>query len=316
MTQFDYFKSYYMITSRCNLDCTYCVLEDAPDQLRQELDLEGKKALIAHLYALGCRRLTLSGGEALLIGKKPPTDFMALLDFLSRFRSLDPRDNLGVAVYSNGTRLTEAVADAMRGIVDEVSLTIDSTSDDTLTRIGRNRGTYQNYLQNAVGAASQLGRVGIPIKLHTVVAQFNAASIASEVVDILDAVERSGGRLDKWKFYQYMSYDDAPRDRSHAIDKSVFDQVRLGITAALAGRTIDLHFKDNAEMNGSLFNILPYGNAQFMHAGDSWTTSRRTRDLRSYATLAELFRETGIDPTKFNKFHGLPMPSGSGQEAK
>lgn len=28
------FKAYYMITSRCNLDCEYCVLEDAPHQLR------------------------------------------------------------------------------------------------------------------------------------------------------------------------------------------------------------------------------------------------------------------------------------------
>ena len=305
MTDSEFFKAYYMVTSRCNLDCSYCVLEDAPDQLRRELDLDGKKALIAHLYALGCRRLTLSGGEALLIGQRPPQDFIALLGFLRGYRSPNPRHNLGVALYSNGTRLTDSVAEAMQGVVDEVSLTIDATSDATLSHIGRNRGIYQHYLQCAVSAAGLLGRIGMPVKLHTVVAQFNSATIATDVVPILDAVEHAGGQVKQWKFYQYMSYDDATRDRAHAVEQAEFERARWSIETALAGRAVDLHFKDNNEMNSSLFNILPYGNAQFMRPGDSWTSSRRTRDLRTYASLTELFRETGIDAKTFQEFHGL-----------
>jgi len=62
-----YYKAYYMITARCNLSCSYCVLENAPHQLKQELTLLQKQELISHLYhQLDFRSLTISGGEALL----------------------------------------------------------------------------------------------------------------------------------------------------------------------------------------------------------------------------------------------------------
>ena len=84
-----YYKGYWMLTNRCNLRCSYCVLEDAPDQLKAELDLEGKKELITHLYEkLNFRRLTLSGGEVTIIGKHPPKDFIELLNHI--------RNTLGV----------------------------------------------------------------------------------------------------------------------------------------------------------------------------------------------------------------------------
>ena len=74
-----YYKGYYMVTNRCNLDCTYCVLEDSLDQLKRELPFTEKVKLIDHLYhKLNFRRLTLSGGEITLIGKNPPNDFKPL----------------------------------------------------------------------------------------------------------------------------------------------------------------------------------------------------------------------------------------------
>ncbi|MBK8695781.1 MAG: radical SAM protein [Deltaproteobacteria bacterium] len=136
-----FFKGYWMVTNRCNLDCGYCVLEDAPDQLRRELDLAGKKALAAHLYhRLGFRRLTLSGGEVLMIGRKPPADFVELLRFLKSFRSPDPQQNLELEIYTNGVLLDDAVADEMAGVVDQVAVTIDSADDRLLTVLGRNHG--------------------------------------------------------------------------------------------------------------------------------------------------------------------------------
>lgn len=68
-----FFKGYWMMTNRCNLDCGYCVLEDALSQLKRELQLIDKQALITHLYErLRFRRLTLSGGEVTIMGRRAP----------------------------------------------------------------------------------------------------------------------------------------------------------------------------------------------------------------------------------------------------
>lgn len=302
-----FFKGYYMITSRCNLDCGYCVLEDAPDQLRRELDLAGKIDLIAHLYhRLGFRRLTLSGGEALFIGRRPPQDFLHLLAFLRTLRAPGEGRPLEVELYTNAVLLDDRVADAMAGVIDLVAITIDSNSEPLLKQIGRSVGRHRGYYERAIDACVRLSRRGVGVKLHSVVEMLNHESLGDEVRAIADTLEARGGVLRKWKFYQYMSYDDPVRDGAHAVTRARFERARERITSALEGRRIPLHFKDNNEMNESLFNILPYGNAQYMCDGDTWTTSRRTRDLREYGSIEEVLSSHDIDEARFRRYHQLP----------
>ncbi|HLM67214.1 MAG TPA: radical SAM protein [Longimicrobium sp.] len=298
-----FFKGYWMLTNRCNLDCGYCVLEDAPHQLRRELDLDGKKALASHVYRLGFRRLTLSGGEVLIMGKRPPAEFVDLLRHLRGYRSPEPKENLEIEVYTNGTFLDDAVADEMAGVADLVAITVDSHRNELLTRIGRNYGRWRNYFERAVEVCGRLTRRGIGVKLHSVVGTSNHHTLGDEVSAILDAIEANGGRIDTWKFYQYMSYDAPARDGLHAIGGMDYGQSMERVARALEGRGVALHFKDNGEMNASLFNILSYGNAQYMRPGDTWSTSRRTEDLRCYASMDELFARTGIDEAAFRRFH-------------
>lgn len=306
-----FFKGYYLVTSRCNLDCDYCVLEDAPHQLRRELDLEGKMELIAHLYhRLGFRRLTLSGGEVLLIGKRPPEDFLRLVELLRSLRSQDPRRDLAVVIYTNGVLLDDRVADAIAGVVDLVGITIDSRDDGLLMKIGRNTGRHQGYFQRAVEVCARLTRRGVRVKLHSVVGTLNHERIGDEVRGIHDAILERGGRISKWKFYQYMSYDDPVRDGAHRITPEQYDRAAERVARALEGTEVPLHFKDNDEMNGSLFNILPYGNAQYLRPGDTWSTSRRTRNLREYSSMEELFASHDIDEAAFRRHHGLSLGGG------
>lgn len=302
-----FFKGYYLVTSRCNLDCDYCVLEDAPDQLRRELDLEGKIELIGHLYhRLGFRRLTLSGGEVLLIGKRPPADFLRLVDALRALRAPgDPLRHLEVVVYSNGVLLDDQVADAIAGVVDRVAITIDSRDEGLLQTIGRNTRQHRGYFRRAVEVCARLARRGVEVKLHSVVGTLNHERIGDEARAILDEIVARGGRVSKWKLYQYMSYDDPARDGAHGITPEQYARAAERVARALEGTGVPLHFKDNEEMNGSLFNILPYGNAQYMRPGDTWSTTRRTRDLRSYASMEELFASHDIDEAAFRRYHGL-----------
>lgn len=300
-----YYKGYWMVTNRCNLKCSYCVLENASHQLKAELDLNGKKELISHLYhQLGFRRLTLSGGEVLIIGKSPPHDFIELLRHIRQFRSADPKKNLEVELYTNGTYLEENVAAEMEGVVDLVAVTIDSVDNDFLTLIGRNNKKFNRYYEKALTTCSLLAKKKIAVKIHSVVGTKNHERLPDEVGLILDALEKEGVELTCWKFYQYMSYDSPECDQMHAISSELYQVFQQRVEQALKKRKIPrLHFKGNEEMNASLFNILSYGNAQYMREGDSWSMSPRTADLRTYSSMEELFSKTEIDKARFHRFH-------------
>lgn len=300
------YKGYWMVTNRCNLRCSYCVLENAPHQLRAELNLDEKKEFISHLYnKLGFRRLTLSGGEVLIIGKSPPADFIELLRHIRQFRSSDPSKNLEIELYTNGTYLDEKVASEMEGVVDLVAVTIDSSKDSLLTELGRNNKKFNHYYENAIRVCHLLSTKGIQLKLHSVIGTKNHLTLPNEVAFILDSLENVGVRLSCWKFYQYMSYDVPQKDGIHAISADSYDRFQKKVEAVLADRQIPLHFKDNEEMNASLFNILSYGNAQYMRDGDTWSTSQRTKDLRSYDSMCQLFAEHDIDEARFRCFHEI-----------
>lgn len=301
-----YYKGYWMVTNRCNLRCSYCVLENAPHQLRAELDLPAKKELISHLYhKLNFRRLTLSGGEVLIIGKRAPSDFIELLRHIRQFRSTDPAKNLEIEIYTNGTFLTDEVAAEMNGVVDLAAVTIDSTNDEFLTQIGRNSGRFGRYYQNITAVCKRLAKNGISLKLHSVVGQKNHESLPDEVASIHESLKDVADQLSAWKFYQYMSYDAPEKDRFHAIPADIYQRFKERVERAMEGRKVRLHFKDNEEMNASLFNILSYGNAQYMRPGDTWSTSRRTNDLRTYPTMRELFAQHDIHESQFRKFHEI-----------
>lgn len=302
MTKF--YKGYYMITARCNLSCTYCILENAPHQLKQELSLVEKMELISHLYYnLNFRSLTISGGEALIIGKSAPSDFLKLLDFLKQFKSNDVEENLNLKLYTNGIYLSEEVAAAMKGIIDEVSINIDSSNDETLLLLGRNKTKKDTYFLKATEVINSLANHQIKVKLHTVVNALNFQTITSEVKTINEAVKKANPMFSQWKIYQYMSYDDTIVDEKHQIDVGIFNRVKSNIETELNELEVDVHFKDNTEMDQSLFNILATGIAQYRLPGTTWTTTPRTDNLLNYKSMEQLLEQNKVDVNLFNLYH-------------
>lgn len=298
----NFYKGYYMITNKCNLACTYCVLENSKEQLALELNLEGKKKLIHHLYRkLNFRSLTLTGGEALVIGEKKNNDFMELLDYLKQFKSTDPNTNLNLHLYTNGIKLTPEIADKMVGVIDEVSINIDSANNTILKKLGRSK--KYNYFNTFIQVCTLLSSRKIKIKLHTVLCSVNKDEIINDFSIILDALQDNNINVSNWKLYQYMSYDVPEIDKEHKITRNSFEFIKDAISKKVSNTSIKLHFKDNTEMNESLFNILPYGNAQYMSAGDSWSTSQRTDSLVKYNSIEELFLNNKLDQTAFKKYH-------------
>lgn len=301
-----FYKGYWMVTNRCNLKCSYCVLENAPHQKRLELSLEDKKEFISHLYhQLKFRRITLSGGEISIIGKKPPHDFIELLHHLRQFKSENPKDNLEVEVYTNGIYINEDVIEAMSRTVDMVAMTIDSNDNNILNEIGRKYKGIANYYEHIVKLSQLLDEKSITFKLHSVISQKNHLTLPFEAKQIIDTIESSNGNVSCWKFFQYMSYDAPEKDGQHALSAEHYNQFQKTTEKALSGCKAQLHFKNNQEMNDSLFNILSYGNAQYMRSSDTWSTSQRTNDLRTYSSMEDIFAKHDINEALFRQFHEI-----------
>ncbi len=295
-----------MITNRCNLSCSYCVLENSPEQKKLELSLEEKKEMISHLYHnMKFRRLTLSGGEVSIIGKKPPRDFIELLNYIRQFRSSNPQENLEIEIYTNGIYINKDVLEAMTGVVDMVAMTIDSKSSNILNEIGRKYKGIEDYYRHIVNLSKDLTDNNIIFKLHSVISQKNYMTLPYEVKEIVQNIVNSNGKISCWKFFQYMSYDAPEKDNIHAISSDNFENFMKKTKDILSDYKIKLHFKTNLEMNASLFNILSYGNAQYMRSSDTWSTSQRTKDLRTYNSMEELFANHDINEKLFRQFHEI-----------
>ena len=224
---------------------------------------------------------------------------------IRKFRSKDPSKNLEIELYTNGTYLDEKVIYEMNGVVDMVAITLDSIKNSFLIKIGRNYKGVNKYFEHIINVSSILSKSNIELKLHSVIGKKNHLFLPNEVAFIIDSIENAGGIVSCWKFFQYMSYDVPKKDEMHSIPIDLYKKFKKHVQRVLEGREVHLHFKDNKEMNESLFNILSYGNAQYMKKGDTWSTSRRTKDLRLYNSMSEVFSKHDIDEVLFKRFHEI-----------
>lgn len=133
------------LTQRCNLRCTYCT---APLRGTPELDTATWRRILDELAGLGCRRVTLLGGEPLL-----RADLGALIAHARAH-------GLAVGLTSNGLLVPQRIA-ALRELTHLVlSLDAPGPANDTV----RGPGVFA-----AVEAALRAARAaGLRVKLNAV----------------------------------------------------------------------------------------------------------------------------------------------------
>ena len=139
------------VTQRCNLRCAYC---SSPQKHTPELSTAQWRDVIGQLADLGCRRVTILGGEPLL---RPD---------LGEIVTYARNRGIGVVVTSNGLLVPRRI-ESLRD-VDTLVLSLDAPGDanDAL----RGRGVFA-----AVVAAIEAARAhGIPVKLNAVLSAVTA----------------------------------------------------------------------------------------------------------------------------------------------
>ena len=148
-------------TFRCNLRCVHCyVNEPAHDRAARarELSKDRLLRLVDEVVAEGCLEVLFTGGEVLLRPDFPEVYLHAL------------RRGLRVTVFTNGTLVTEAIADlfdAYRPASVEISL------------YGMTRETYERVtcvpgsFDKCMAGIGRLRARGVPFKLKTMVLAWN-----------------------------------------------------------------------------------------------------------------------------------------------
>jgi radical SAM protein with 4Fe4S-binding SPASM domain len=152
---------------RCNLNCVHCyVNKPAGDrEARQaELPLERLLRLVDEIVEAGCWHVLLTGGEVLI-----------RRDFEPLYRYCISK-GLRVTVFTNGTEVTERVADLFDALRPHaVEITLYGASRETYERVTRVPGSFDMCR----AGIERLHRRGVPLKLKTMALAWNVHEVAA-----------------------------------------------------------------------------------------------------------------------------------------
>ena len=202
-------------TRQCNLSCIHCYANASNQKSAEEMDTASGKAFIHDLAEFGVPVMLFSGGEPLL------------RDDLFGLASLAREQGIRVALSTNGTLITEEIADKIRNVgFAEVGISLDGI-ESTNDRFRGNRGAYQAAIKGIRNCVA----LGLRVSLRLTITRFNY----EEIPAIFQLVEEEG--VDRVCFY-HLAYSGRGNslqgeDISHSQTRSVVD--------IICEHTLDLH---------------------------------------------------------------------------
>jgi MoaA/NifB/PqqE/SkfB family radical SAM enzyme len=136
----------------CNLRCSYCLTESAPEVARRAMSLAEMIEVADQARALGFRALGITGGEPFLVPDMP-----------ERLGELARR--LPVVVLSNATLFTDKLLARMRRLAGgrvTVQVSLDSAEPDVNDEMRAPRN-----FEKVVSAIPRLVDAGVPVRVAT-----------------------------------------------------------------------------------------------------------------------------------------------------
>lgn len=157
------FHILWELTHRCNLDCVMCY--NAP-HTGPELTLAEGCGVLDQLAAAGGLRLTLTGGEVLVV-----PHFFELASYARRA-------GFALEIKTNGTLITPERADRLAALEPlQVDISLWAATTATAEQITRRRRS----LERALRGVALLQERGVPVKLNSLLMDLNVAESRSLV---------------------------------------------------------------------------------------------------------------------------------------
>jgi len=268
--------------------------------LARELSLQDKKkAICVLLDKLNVRKITLSGGEPTIIGGVVLTQFLDLMEFIKEYKKKIP--NLRIELLTNSILLETEVLEKIVGAVDRITITLDTINPDVLRKIGRSTNKYPNYLDRFEKRMIDIQKFGFETKIHSVVTPVNFDYLG-ELAEYIKERNRLF-KINRWKFYQYMTYDDPVKDAIFQIDDERFQDIKMRVSKILRNTGIELSFKDNKQMIDSMLNMTHYGCAEHIFLQDGKKMVCRSNPVWKYTSMEELAEDIHIPLEKLQQYH-------------
>lgn len=174
--------NYHMLKA-CNMRCGFCFATFEDTSARDQLKAEKACELVDRLCEVGFQKINFAGGE--------PTLLPWLPDLIRRTKSY----GLTTSIVTNGSRITAAWLDDLRGCLDIIALSIDSVDSDTQRKIGRVvKGKDPIDASHYIRLGELIKDRGIRLKVNTVVNHFNhTEDFRSFILDM---------KPERWKIFQ------------------------------------------------------------------------------------------------------------------
>lgn len=182
------------ITARCNQNCRYChrFLNI------NDLSYEQNKEILFKLYEAGVKKITWTGGECLL--------FPNVIELMKISKKLGIENK----IISNGKLLTKETIDKLNGVVDKITLSIDSTINDENDTLGRGRYHFDE-VKNVLDYI-KLKQYNIITDINSVICRQNYDNFPS-MIDFLKQYD-----ISQWRLFKFM-----PLRETAKINQSIFE---------------------------------------------------------------------------------------------
>ncbi len=166
-------RLWFYANYHCNLACSYCLTESAPDVARRELDPELMVELADQGRAMGFASLGVTGGEPFLVGEMP--------ELLLRLSDVAP-----VVVLSNGTLFSGKRLERMRPLGERdvrVQISLDRSE-----AVANDEMRGPENFRKVVEAIPRLVELGVAVRIASTLAWVDDDDMAA-----LCALHRSLG---------------------------------------------------------------------------------------------------------------------------
>lgn len=275
----------YIVLAPCNMKCKYCfaTFNDVGSKfiIKNALAKEESLKLIDSLAEAGFKKITFLGGE--------PTLCPWLLDLVKRAKE----KGLFTSITTNASLLTEKYLDNLRGVIDWITVSIDSLDQEKLSKIGRvvankaiSESQYRQTLQNIKAR-------GIKLKINTVISSVNWQD------DITDFILEIKPNI--WKLLQVlpMSGQNDALIANYLISEDKFGEyVKKAKKVEKVG--VKVKIVDNLIMPGSYALIDPMG--RFI---DTFNQRYAYSDPILKIGVKNALKQVRIDEDRFFKRGGL-----------
>lgn len=227
----------------CNMRCRFCfaTFADVRAEVLPRGHLPRQDALqLVKLLARHFRKLTFAGGEPLLC------------KWLPELVRAAKENGATTMLVTNGSQLTPERLQQFEGVLDWVTLSIDSPFPETLMALGRSVKGKALSADTYLALADRIRKAGIRFKVNTVVTSLNAREDHSDFLLAL--------RPERWKLLRVLPVEGQNSGKVEpllctAADFHAFVERHQGLSA----HGITLVPEDNEDMRGSYAMVDPAG---------------------------------------------------------